>query len=195
LNIAETQITDGRHTARHASVRLIFRWAERGLAVVGLCCIVYHWCFELTVMTSDSMSPTLRGTSYENGDRILVEKVTGWFRSPRRWEVYFLYDAEGTPVAKRIVGLPGEAVSLKENRISINGREIQRPRELQALNYFPFGSLAGGREATCGKGYFVFGDDSQDSYDSRYLGPVDPRQLRGRVWCIVWPPSRTGWIH
>src|SRR5690242_17558368 len=60
------------------------RWVEHFLAVVGLCFIVYTLCFQMIVMTSDSMKPTLQGTSYENGDRVLVEKVTKHWRSPRR---------------------------------------------------------------------------------------------------------------
>src|SRR5690242_19966272 len=101
--------------------RRILRWIEHVLAGVGLCFIIYRFCFEMIVMTSDSMKPALQGTSYENGDRILVEKVTKHWRSPKRWEVYFMYDAEGTPVAKRIVGLPGEKVSVKDNQVRING--------------------------------------------------------------------------
>jgi signal peptidase I len=169
--------------------------AERFFAVIGLCFVIYHLGFQLTVMTSGSMSPALQGTSYENGDRILVEKVTGWFRAPRRWEIYFLYDAEGTPVAKRIVGLPGEKISIKENGLYVNGVEIHPPERLQSLKYYPLGNLARGGEIECGKDYFVLGDDSKDSYDSRFLGPVKSAQLRGRAWCILWPPSRAGFVN
>jgi signal peptidase I len=174
--------------------RRILRWIERALAGVGLCFLIYTFCFQLIVMTSDSMKPTLQGTSYENGDRILVEKVTKHWRRPKRWEVYFMYDAEGTPVAKRIVGLPGEKISVKKNQVRINGAPITPPPELKNLKYYPMGNVAAGREVECGTGFFVLGDDSKDSYDSRYLGPVSSSQLRGRVWCIVWPRSRCGFL-
>ena len=171
------------------------RWAERLLALIGLCFILYHLGFELTVMTSDSMAPTLRGNAYENGDRILVEKVSGWFRKPRRWEIYFFYDAEGTPVAKRIVGLPGEKISIQRKRIYINGAEIQVPEPLRFLKFYPLGNLTRGREFDCGSRYFVLGDDSRDSYDSRFLGVVERSRFRGRVWCILAPRSRSGFVH
>src|SRR5262245_48595295 len=90
------------------TVRKLIKWTERSFAVLGVCFLIYHVCFELTAMTSNSMAPTLRGTSYKDGDRILIEKVSGRFRLPKRWEIYFYYNADGIPVAKRIVGLPGE---------------------------------------------------------------------------------------
>jgi signal peptidase I len=172
----------------------LLRWAEHLLACIGLCFLIYTFCFESIVMTSESMAPTLQGTSYQNGDRILVEKVTKNLRKPKRWEIYFLYDAEGTPVAKRIVGLPGEKVSVKNNKICINGTPVEPPQALQTLKYYAMGNLSRGREVECGSGFFVLGDDSKDSYDSRYLGPVSATQLRGRVWCIVWPPSHYGFL-
>ena len=93
-------------------LRKVWRWTEHLLAALGLAFLVYHFCFEYTVIVSESMAPALKGTSLETGDGLLVEKVTGRFRSPRRWEIYFFYDSEGNPVAKRIVGLPGEKLSL-----------------------------------------------------------------------------------
>jgi signal peptidase I len=184
--------TPANHQSR---TRQFLRWTERVLAVIGLCFVIYHLGFELTVMTSGSMAPALQGTSYSNGDRILVEKITGRFRTPKRWEVYFLYDAEGTPVAKRIVGLPGEKVGIKGTSLYINGFETSPPQRLHSLKYYPLGNLSRGREVECGNDYFVLGDDSQDSYDSRYLGPVTSSQLRGRAWCILWPFSRVGFVN
>src|SRR6476659_5989692 len=100
-----------------AAVRKLLRWAEHVLACIGLSFLIYTFCFESIVMTSGSMAPSLQGTSSENGDRILVEKVTKHWRSPRRWEIYFMFDAEGTPVAKRIVGLPGERLTVKNSQV------------------------------------------------------------------------------
>src|ERR1700751_3778011 len=84
--------------------RRVFRWIEHLFACIGLCFVVFHLCFQFTVMTSDSMAPALNGTSYENGDSILLEKISGHLRAPRRWEIYFFYDTDGNPVAKRVVG-------------------------------------------------------------------------------------------
>jgi len=180
---------------RYLGKNRLLRWVEHLLATVGLCFIIYHLGFEITVMTSDSMAPTLQGSSYVTGDRILIEKLTGWFRSPRRWEVYFFYNSEGTPVAKRIVGLPGEKISMKGTRIFVNGKELEIPARLKFLKHYAFGNLTAGRVVDCGEGYFVLGDDSRDSYDSRFLGPVGRQELRGRVCCILWPSDRLGFVN
>jgi signal peptidase I len=172
----------------------MIRWAEHLLATIGFCFIIYHFCFELTVMTSDSMAPTLKGTSYENGDRILLEKVSGRFRAPKRWEIYFYYDTDGTPVAKRVVGLPGERIAINTNGLCINGTPLSRPKGLEQVSYYGYGNLANGREVECGKGYFMLGDSTKDSYDSRFTGPVAKQRFRGRIWCIVSPRSHIGFV-
>ena len=164
------------------------------MAIIGLCFIIYHICFELTAMTSDSMAPTLNGTSYATGDRILLEKISGRFRAPKRWEIYFYYDTEGNPVAKRVVGLPGERISIRTNGICINGTALSRPKDLERVKYYDYGSLANGREVECGQGYFMLGDSSRDSFDSRYTGLVTKERFRGRVWCIVSPRAHAGFV-
>lgn len=171
------------------------RMAEHVLAIVGLCFLIYHLCFEVIVMTSDSMAPALQGTSFNSGDRLLVEKITGWFRQPKRWEIYFFYNEEGIPVAKRVVGLPGEKVSIKKKILYVNGVEVHPPDHLKHLKYYNFGNVAAGREVECGTGFYVLGDDSRDSYDSRFLGPVSPKEIRGRVWCVLWPLKRLGAVR
>src|SRR5260370_29777288 len=84
------------HATRCRS-RKVRRCVEHFLALVGTCFIIYSLCFEFTVMTSGSMAPTLRGNSYEDGDRILLEKVTSWLRQPSRWEIYFSITQRESP--------------------------------------------------------------------------------------------------
>ncbi len=174
--------------------RRVLRWMEHVLAISGVCFIVCHLCLELTVMTSESMAPALLGTTYENGDRILLEKITGRFRAPRRWEIYFYYDTDGNPVAKRVVGLPGETISIRANEVCINGIPLSRPEQLRSLKYFGYGNLAHGRQVDCGQDYFMLGDFSRDSYDSRFTGLVARKRFRGRVWCIVSPRAHAGFV-
>ncbi|HXJ74265.1 MAG TPA: signal peptidase I [Candidatus Dormibacteraeota bacterium] len=181
--------------SKKSLTRRFLRWTEHILAGIGLCFIVYHFTFELVVMTSESMAPTLLGTAYENGDRILLEKVSGWLRSPQRWDIYHYYDDDGNPVTKRIVGLPGEKISIKDRTLLINGTALARPKATTAIRYYAYGNLANGQEVDCGRGYFMMGDASIDSLDSRYTGPVTSDRFRGRVWCILSPGGRRGFVR
>jgi len=167
---------------------------EHLLATLGALLLIYHVGFDLTVMVSPSMSPTLQGTRPEDGDWVLMERVSYWFRKPRRWEVVAFLNTDGTPVMKRVVGLPGERIHLRDGQVEINGEVVPFPASIANLRYFPYGTLANRRPADCGGGYFVLGDDTQDSQDSRYEGTVALPKIRGRSWLIVWPLSRIRFV-
>jgi signal peptidase I len=125
---------------------------------------------------------------------VLIEKVSRWFRAPKRWDVAFLYNENG-PIAKRVVGLPGETISITNNWVLANGTPLARPAHLTRLKYYPYGNLAQPQGTNCGAAYYLLGDESVDSYDSRFTGPVPASSLHGRVWLIVWPPARIGFVR
>ncbi|HYW80072.1 MAG TPA: signal peptidase I [Thermoguttaceae bacterium] len=178
-------------------VRWLLRQLERLLAILGLATLVYFVGLDYSRITSKSMHPTLQGEDWAGGDRVMTEKFSYWFRSPRRWEVITYRAADGTQIMKRVVGLPGESVRMvRGGRIFIDGREIAPPEQLDFLAYFPFGNLTSDKPpAECGEGYFVLGDYSRDSDDSRFNGPVMPEQVIGRAWLIVGPSGRRGFVN
>jgi signal peptidase I len=96
---------------------------------------------------------------------------------------------------KRVVGLPGERVQVVDGQVVIDGRRVERPASLAFLNYLSIGKLHSGRAVECGDGYFLLGDDSADSWDSRYQGPFERWRVRGRAWLIVGPSERVGWVN
>ena len=61
--------------------------------------------------------------------------------------------------------------------------------------YLKFGNLIDGKPIACGEGYYVLGDDLQDSDDSRFNGSVKPSRLIGRAWLIVSPWDRFGFVR
>jgi signal peptidase I len=185
----------GTAPTRPGLLRRILRWVERCLALCGLALLTYHLAFNLSAMSSGSMGPALRGTNARNGDWVLTEKASYWFRRPKRWEVVAFLNEEGAQIMKRVAGLPGERIGIRDDRVLVDGAEPPRPAELAGLRHYPYGSLFKGREAPCGEGYFVLGDDSADSLDSRYEGPVRPESVIGRAWLVVWPPERMGLVN
>lgn len=170
----------------------IFRFLRNLFALIGLALVIYHLCFDVTVIISDSMAPTLKGNATSQKDYVLSEKITYLFRIPRRWEIvqYETDDELALKVMKRIVALKGETISIKDNWIWIDGKPLECPTELDFLKYYGVGELYNGREVKCDDGYFMLGDDSMDSYDSRFTGVVTPDRFEGRAIMIIWPPSR-----
>ncbi len=176
-------------------LRLFFRSVERLLAVVGLSFLIYHFFFHYSCITSNSMKPTLQGTSFDNGDQVLTERVSYWFREPRRWEVLTIRRNDGLVVMKRLVALPGEKLQvLPDGMVVINGQEVAPPPELDFLEYIPVVNIFDRKVFDCKDGYYVLGDYTLDSDDSRYNGTISREEILGRAWIILGPEGRRRWI-
>jgi len=131
----------------------------------------------------------------DNGDRVITEKVTRWFRAARRWEVITFTNAGGEKRMKRVAGLPGESVQiLQPGELLIDGKPVDMPASLNP-KFLRYGNLMDGKPVPCGEGYYVLGDDLKDSDDSRFNGPTPADRILGRAWLIVWPWSRFGFVR
>lgn len=176
----------------------IYNYLRNVFALIGLVLALYLFFFEITVIYSNSMAPTLKGDSSSVRDCVLTEKVSFLFRKPRRWDILKFHtrdELESIGVMKRVVGLPGETIAVKDHWVHINGKPIERPAELDFLKYVAVGIIHNGAEVKCEGGYFMLGDDAFDSYDSRFTGLLEPKDIEGRALMIVWPPSRIRFLR
>ncbi|MDR1401349.1 MAG: signal peptidase I [Puniceicoccales bacterium] len=138
------------------------------------------------------------------GDMLFVDKISYHFRAPKPGEsiVFRTDDIEAFAESpkffiKRLIGQPGDVLSIKNNKIFANGNVLLRSEILVNLNtkaegyssgYIPKGSLANGKKVSVPNGqYFVLGDNSNDSYDSRFWGFVPRRSICGRPLLIFYP--------
>jgi signal peptidase I len=172
------------------------RIIERIFAIFGVSFLLLHVTLMTSVIVSPSMSPALQGHSWSDGDRVVTELVSYRFRQPRRWEVVTFRRADGAIVMKRVVGLRGEKLQLHKNGdLVINEAVIPRPESLSHVRYLPMSLVLDDRSVDCGPGYFVLGDDSTDSEDSRFEGPIPASWILGRAWFIFQPFTRMGWVN
>jgi signal peptidase I len=162
---------------------------------------------QLSICSSCFRTATIQAFDREPnpGDRIFVNKLL----TARRWDsVEFRWSENPTvQYVKRLVGLPGEEVVIKEGAIWINGRKIEPPKEIARLQIAtaPEGYLGqtwGSPERPARLGaddYFVVGDFAQQSADSRTWhrasGSHQPfavlgSQIDGVATVIYWPPRR-----
>lgn len=143
-----------------------------------------------TVVDGPSMYSTL-----ENGDNLILEKISYRFGDPQRFDVIvfrFLY-SDKTFYIKRIIGLPGETVQIEGDNIYINGEILE-----EDYGYEPMQSAGIASEPiTLGEDeYFVLGDNRNMSSDSRdpSVAKVKRSQIEGKAWVRFWPLDKIGAI-
>jgi len=138
-------------------------------------------------------SGSMRTTLLE-GDRILVNKFIYHFRQPRRGDIIvFRFPTEPKrPFIKRLVGLGGDQVELRDGSVIVNGQPLAGYGAFETRTYVNQGQFGGNGQAVqvpSGE-LFVLGDNSASSHDSRFWGFVPRRLLIGQAICIFWPPKR-----
>lgn len=140
-------------------------------------------------ITGHSMEPTLLA-----GDRVLVNRISNNIRSIKRFELilFTIDEKDSTQYVKRVIGLPGETIQIKDGLVYINNKKI----DMGDLDKVLQPGLAK-HPITLGKDeYFVLGDNSTGSEDSRYLniGNINKKQIKGIVWLRFYPFSKIGRI-
>ena len=138
---------------------------------------------------SGSMRPTLI-----EGDRILVGKFIYRFHKPERGDIIvFRYPLDPKrPFIKRLVGLGGDHVEIRDGKILVNGQPLSDLPIFQTNYYINEGMYAQpGQAIEVPPGQlFVLGDNPGSSHDSRFWGFVPRRLVIGRAVCIFWPFTR-----
>jgi signal peptidase I len=127
------------------------------------------------------MEPTLH-----NGERLFVDKLSYRFSEPGRGDI-IVFTPEGAPgrkYIKRVVGLPGDQVKIRDKKVYVNGKQIEEDYILEATlgNFGPY--------KVPEKHIFVLGDNRNNSADSRYtslVGFVSYDDISGRAFWVYWP--------
>ena len=135
--------------------------------------------------------------NFPNGEYLLTDKVTYRIREPERGDV-IVFEAPGVTgeeFIKRIIGLPGEKITIKEGNIHINGQKLEESYLADYLRT-PDGPFLRERAEimTPPDNYFVLGDNRTSSSDSRVWGFVAKEKITGRAWVVYWPPPKVGLI-
>jgi len=143
----------------------------------------------------------IRGASmhpnFPDGEYLLTDKVSYRFGEPKRGDVVVFKAPtnNGEEFIKRIIGLPGEQVSIQNSKIYINGTPLEESYLAGNVITSGDGFLAEGATVSVPQGeYFVLGDNRPHSSDSRAWGFVEKREITGRAWLIYWPPKSAGVI-
>lgn len=191
--------------AKNKKIKAVAReWVESIVIAFFLAMFIRTFFFQAFKIPSGSMRPTLI-----EGDRLLVNKLRYGAKvpflnkrlpgltSPKRGDVIvFLYPEDRKrDFIKRLIALGGDTVEIKSGDIYVNGQLLDDPL-INQIYYYNRGDY--GKEnqrIVVPKGqYFVLGDNSGSSHDSRYWGFVPEYNLVGRAEIIYWPPNRIRFI-
>ena len=175
--------------------REILEWVVTIVAAVAIALVIRTFIFEPVRVDGQSMDDTLA-----DGEIMIVSKLgyssfdfiggrVSAFGNPKRFDVVICrYPGRGyTNFVKRVVGLPGDTVSVQDGYLYINDEKYDEPyinddyRSGYLNNFAPF-TVPDGQ-------YFVMGDHRNNSNDSRSIGPIDRNMIVGHVVQVVFPFS------
>jgi signal peptidase I len=137
---------------------------------------------EVRYVPSGSMEPTI-----DTYDRILTVKALYHFKQPQRGDIVVFdvpkeanMDPKTPPFVKRVIGLPGDEVEVRDGRVYINGKEYKVPAaRVPQYNYGPIKVGTGN--------LFVLGDNRNNSYDSHEWGQVPESNIIAKAVFVIWP--------
>lgn len=176
-----------------------------GLALVPACFVGALFALRICGLIRPFSVPTAAmAPAVSAGDHVMMEGMTFIARPPRRGDI-IVFRTDGIaslPPAqfyiKRVAGEPGDQFRISDGKLFINDKPVALSNamgevvyRLQPVDY----SLPPKTTGTVPKdGYFVLGDNSTNSFDSRFWGSVPRGNIIGRIAFCYWPPERIGGV-
>jgi len=158
------------------------------LREVGITILIAVAVFALLRLTVQSYTVVMSSMepNFQDGECIMVNKVCYRSSGPQRGEV-IIFDPPFTslhPFIKRVIGLPGEIVEIKDEKVFIDGIPLEEEYIMAPPNYTMPATEIPENE------YFVLGDNRNSSNDSHNGWTVPRDNIIGRAWFTYWPPSK-----
>jgi signal peptidase I len=144
--------------------------------------VSYQFLARPFLVQGASMEP-----NFHNGNYLVVDIISYKFGSPERGDVVVFHYPGNRSLyyIKRVIGLPGDRVTLLEGKILINGEAI---KEEYLPSYIETDAFTSSDFQLEDGQYFVLGDNRSASFDSRSWGPLEKSDIVGVVKLRVWPP-------
>ena len=173
--------------------KFLYETIQTVVVFLSIFAFVYYLVAQPHQIQGDSMLP-----NFFNNEYIITDKISYRFNNPKRGNV-IVFKAPNNPrrdYIKRVIALPTESVSVKDNHIFVNGKLLPEDyldpdEQINGGAYLPEGA-----ETTLKSGeYFVLGDNRDRSQDSRTWGPITKDKIIGRVFFRYWPLRAIGKVE
>ncbi len=175
----------GRPAPAHSLRNEIRVWTRDLLIAIGLALVIIVFLYQPVKVEGTSMAPLL-----SDQERIFINKFVYRFEPIERGDVVvFWYPLDRSKsFIKRVIGLPGETVEIRQGAVYVDGKLIPEPyvpSQYEDLSDFALVHVPK-------DSYFVMGDHRISSNDSRVFGPVESRYIYGRAVFAYWPVDHFG---
>lgn len=160
-----------------------FDFVKTIVIIVALAFIIRVFIIQPFIVEGESMEPT-----FQTKDYLITEKISYRFRTPKRGEIIIFNPPDRTSenYIKRIIGLPGDQIAIKEGNIYINNEKLIESY-LNDLDKTLVSQKEGYATILKDDEYFVMGDNRSHSRDSREIGSIPKQNIVSRVWFRLLP--------
>jgi signal peptidase I len=170
--------------SRRERIQAVLREAVETLILAAIIYAMVNLTTARRVVQGPSMLPTL-----ETGQFLLVSRVAYHLGEPQRGDIIVFHPPLliTEDVVKRIIGMPGETVSIEAGQVYIDGQLLEEP-------YITMPARGSGSWEVPEGHYFVMGDNRNNSQDSRSWEALARERIIGPAWLSYWPPNQWGVI-
>lgn len=154
------------------------------IVLIVVILLIRTYLFVPIMVSGNSMVPTLN-----NGDVMILNKFSYLVNDIKRFDIVVV-DYENEYIIKRVIGLPGDYVEYKNDILYVNGKKIEEEYDREYTEDFNLNDLS--IEKIPNNYYLVLGDNRPISKDSRKIGLIDKKNIKGSTNFILFPFSRFG---
>lgn len=155
------------------------------IIVIIIILFLMIYVVSVTQVVGNSMNSTL-----ENGDVLILNKFKYRFTDIKRGDIISLEYDDTKYLIKRVIGLPGDSISIRDNTLYINGELYVENYLNEGLEYDDFELSSLGYTTIPDNMYLVLGDNREDSLDSREIGLIKKENIIGKVSFRIWPLNK-----